>query len=94
MMPIRAIGKYALKQHAPQLLWLSHRSDVLKRLMQRTEMTLKCTPNQDELRLFRLDAHYLTDKAERAFGFRSKIGVDAGLAMSVAWLHHMGEAAM
>jgi hypothetical protein len=62
--------------------------------MQRTELTLKCTPNQDELALFKLDAHYLTDKAERAFGFRSKIAVDEGLAMSTDWLNHMGEAAM
>jgi nucleoside-diphosphate-sugar epimerase len=94
MGPVRAIGKYALKHHSPQLLWLSHRSDGLKRLMQRTELTLKCTPNQDELALFKLDAHYLTGKAESAFGFRSKIGVEEGLAMSVAWLNHMGEAAM
>jgi UDP-glucose 4-epimerase len=92
--PVRAIGKYALKHHAPQLIWLSQRSDGLKRLMRRTELTLKCTPNQDELALFKLDAHYLTDKAERAFGFRSQIGIDEGLAMSVAWLHHMGEVAM
>lgn len=94
MKPIRAIGKYALKYHAPKLLWLSHRSDGLKRLMQRTELTLKCTPSQEELTSFRLDAHYLTGKAERAFGFRPRVGVDTGLAMSVAWLKHMGEAAM
>jgi len=62
--------------------------------MQSTELTLKCTPNQDELALFKLDAHYLTGKAERAFGFRPEIGVDEGLAMSVAWLKHMGEPAM
>jgi nucleoside-diphosphate-sugar epimerase len=90
--PIRAVGKYALKHHRAQLLWLSHRSDSLKRLMQQTELTLKCTPNQDELSLFGLDAHYLTTKAERAFGFRPKVGVDEGLAMCVAWLNHMGEA--
>jgi len=94
MGPIRAIGKYALQHHAPQLLWLSHRSDGLKRLMQQTELTLKCTPNQDELKLFCLDAHYLTGKAERAFGFRPMIGIDEGLAMSVAWLNHMGDVAM
>jgi nucleoside-diphosphate-sugar epimerase len=92
--PIRAIGKYALKHHAPKLLWLSHRSDSLKRLMQRTELTLKCTLNQEELALFKRDAQYLTGKAERTFGFEPQIGVDAGLAMSVAWLDHMGEAAM
>jgi nucleoside-diphosphate-sugar epimerase len=94
MRPLRTIGKYALKHHPQQLLWLSHRSDGLKRLMQRTELTLKCTPNHDELTLFRLNAHYLTGKAERAFGFRSKVGVDEGLAMSVAWLNYMGEPAM
>ena len=94
MRPIKAIGKYALKHHAPQLLWLSHRNDVLKRLMQQTELKLKCTPNQDELSLFRLDAHYLTEKAERMFGFRPKIDLDDGLAMSVAWLNHMGNPAI
>ena len=92
--PIRAAGKYALKHHAPELLWLSHRSDLLKRLMQRTELRLKCTPNQDELTLFRLDARYLAEKAERTFGFGPEIDLDAGLAMSVAWLNHMGEPAM
>jgi nucleoside-diphosphate-sugar epimerase len=92
--PVRAVGKYAVKHHAPQLLWLSHRSDLLKRAMQRTELKLKCTPNQDELTLFRLNARYLTDKAERAFGFRPEVGVDAGLAMTVAWLDHMGEPAI
>lgn len=92
MGPIRAIGKYALKHHRPQLLWLSQRSDNLKRLMQQTELRLKCTPNQDELSLFKLDAHYLTTKAERAFGFQPTVGVDQGLAMCVAWLKHMGEA--
>jgi nucleoside-diphosphate-sugar epimerase len=94
MLPVRAIGKYALKNHAPQLRWLAQRSDRLQRLMQQTELTLKCTPDSDELFLFGLDAHYLPDKAERVFGFRSGIGVDAGLAMSVAWLNHMGDAGM
>jgi nucleoside-diphosphate-sugar epimerase len=92
--PIRAIGKYALKHHAPQLLWLSHRSDNLKRLMQQTELTLRCTLNQDELRLFSRDAYYVPGKAERAFGFRPKIGIDEGLEMSAAWLDHMGDAAI
>lgn len=92
MLPIRAIGKYALKHHAPQLRWLAQQSDKLQHLMQQTELTLKCTPDSDELSLFSLDVHYLPDKAERMFGFRSGIGVDAGLAMSVAWLNHMGEA--
>jgi nucleoside-diphosphate-sugar epimerase len=91
MLPVRAIGKYALKHHAPQLTWLAHRSDKLQHLMQQVELTLKCTPDSDELSLFSLDAHYVPDKAERVFGFRSALGVDAGLTMSVAWLNHMGE---
>ncbi len=88
--PIRVIGKYALKHHSTQLSWLARRNDRLQNLMQQVELTLKCTPDSDELSLFSLDAHYRPDKAERVFGFRSDIGVDAGLAMSVAWLNHMG----
>jgi nucleoside-diphosphate-sugar epimerase len=92
--PVRIIGKYALKHHAEKLLWLSHKNDRLRNLMRQTELTLKCTPNSDELSLFSLDATYRTDKVERLFGFRSRVDVDTGLGMSVAWLNHMGEPAM
>lgn len=47
--------------------------------MQDTKLTLKCTPDQNEAHVARLDAHYLTSKPEGAFGFRPKIGSDASL---------------
>jgi UDP-glucose 4-epimerase len=91
---LRMIGKYALKHHQPLLLWLSHKSMFLRERMRQTELALRCTPNSDEIRLFQLDASYLAGRAERAFGFRSDIDLDRGLASTTAWLDHMGEPAI
>jgi nucleoside-diphosphate-sugar epimerase len=91
---LRAIGKYALKHHQPLLLWLSNNSTLLRQRMQQTELMLRCTPNSDEMALFRLDAKYLTGRAESAFGFRSNIDLDRGLATTAAWLDFMGEPAI
>ncbi len=89
--PIRVAGKFALKNFSPQLVLLTKRSDRLKHLMKKTELILRCTPHAEELALFGLDATYQTNKAERAFGDCSRVGVSEGLAMTVAWLEHMGE---
>src|SRR5262249_28294574 len=90
---VRKVGKYAMTHHRDALRWVAHKSDGLKQLMERAELSMRLTTNGQELSLFRLDARYLTDKADRAFGFQSSIGVDAGLRMTVSWLDHMGEAA-
>jgi nucleoside-diphosphate-sugar epimerase len=87
---VRAVGKYALKHYKPQLRWLSEKSDKLKRVMEQTELTIRLTPSQDELKLFGLDAYYCTSKAERSFGLKPMVDIDAGLGNSVAWLNHIG----
>jgi nucleoside-diphosphate-sugar epimerase len=89
----RSVGRYVMKHHAVQLRWVAHKSDRLKSAMEQAELSLRLTTNQDELNLFGLHVNYLIDKAKHAFGFSPMIGVDAGLAMSIAWLNHMGEAA-
>jgi nucleoside-diphosphate-sugar epimerase len=89
---LRAVGKYALLHHSAKLRWISHKSDRLKHFMEQTELALRLTTNPQELSLYGLDARYVTDKANRAFGFPPKIGIDDGLSMTVAWLNHMGEA--
>jgi nucleoside-diphosphate-sugar epimerase len=91
--PVRVAGKIALKRFQPQLVWLSQKSDRAKHLLKETELTLRCTPNEDELRLFGLDAVYPTTKAERVFGFPPRVDIATGLAMSVAWLRHISDAA-
>jgi nucleoside-diphosphate-sugar epimerase len=91
--PVRVAGKVALKRFSPQLVWLSQKSDRAKHLLKETELTLRCTPNEDELRLFGLDAVYPTTKAERVFGFAPRVGIAQGLAMTVAWLRHISDAA-
>ena len=58
--------------------------------MEQTELTIRLTPSQDELKLFGLDAYYCTSKAERSFGLKPMVDIDAGLGNSVAWLNHIG----
>jgi nucleoside-diphosphate-sugar epimerase len=86
----KATGKYALKHYKPQLRWVSQKSSKLRDVMERSESSMRLAVNPDELSLFGLRAHYRMDKAEQAFGFRSEIGVDAGLALAVKWLKHVG----
>jgi nucleoside-diphosphate-sugar epimerase len=90
---VRRVGKYAATHHKAQLRWIAHRSDRLKGMMEHTETAMRLTVNPQELALYRLDATYLTAKADQTFGFGARIGLDQGLAMTAAWLDHMGESA-
>jgi len=90
--PLRIGGKFAIKHYSSQLTWLSHKSSYLRRAMKNAELTMRCAPNAEELGTFRQDVTYVTRKAEYMFGMRPKVGVQEGLAMTVAWLEHMGEA--
>lgn len=87
--PIRSAGKFALQNFKPQLSWLAQKSEHLSTLMKNTELTLRCTPNEDEIQMYGFDVTYDMGKAN-AFGFRSKVGVSQGLDMTVAWLNYMG----
>jgi nucleoside-diphosphate-sugar epimerase len=86
--PIRSTGKFALKNFKSQLTWLAQKSRPLSNLMKGTELTLRCTPNGDELQMYGSDITYDIRKAE-AFGLRSKVTVSEGLDMTVAWLKYM-----
>jgi hypothetical protein len=67
---------------------LAQKSRPLSNLMKGTELTLRCTPNGDELQMYGSDITYDIRKAE-AFGLRSKVTVSEGLDMTVAWLKYM-----
>jgi hypothetical protein len=88
---VKVGGKHALKHYRTQLRWMSQRSVTLRDMMEKSERSMRLAVNPDELSLFGLRARYLTDKAERAFGIRSEIAVDAGLALCVKWLNHVGD---
>lgn len=90
---VRSLGKYAMTHHRDALRWVAHKSDGLKQLMEQTELSMRLTTNAQELALYRLDARYLTDKANRVFGFQSSVDIDTGLRITARWLDHMGEAA-
>jgi len=89
--PLRSAGKLALRNFSSQLIWLSQRNAHVRHVMKVAELRLRCTPNEEELRLFGQDAIYTTAKAEQAFGICSRVGVEEGLTMTGAWLNHIGE---
>ena len=51
---------------------------------------LTAAPAPSELTLFALAATYPTQKAAAHLGWQPRIGLDEGLADSVAWLRTMG----
>ncbi len=86
--PVRSAGKFALQHFRPQLSWLAQKSERLNDLMKRTELTLRCIPNDNELELYRFDGVYSTQKSEQC-GLKSTIGVAEGLDMTIAWMKYM-----
>lgn len=90
---VKVVGKYAMANHPSTLRYFRNRSDRLKQLMDQTELKMRLTASQIELKVFTLDVIYRGDKATRLFGFPPSVTIDDGLTKTAAWLEHMGEAA-
>lgn len=87
--PIRAIGKYMLKNHRNLILEAANRSFFLKDLMKRTEDDLRLKPNDDEILLYGMDVTYSLERAKE-IGFEPQMSLDDGLAASVEWARSVG----
>jgi UDP-glucose 4-epimerase len=87
--PVRAIGKYMLKNHRGLILEAANKSFFLKDLMKRTEDDLRLKPNDDEILLYSTDVIYASKKA-RDIGFVPRTSLDDGLAASVEWAKSAG----
>ncbi len=87
--PIRAVGKYVLKNHRNLLTALTARSYFVTDTLRKVEEDLRLKPNEGEMALFGRDVVYTDDKA-RALGFTPPTSVDQGVAYSVEWAQKIG----
>jgi nucleoside-diphosphate-sugar epimerase len=87
--PIRAIGKYALKNHRGLILEAANKSFLLKDLIKRTEDDLRLKPNDDEILLYGMDVAYSSERAKE-IGFESRVSLEEGVAASIEWAKVVG----
>lgn len=90
MAPVRTTAKWVLRQFPGLVMGVYQRSAMARRLMKSAESAIKQTPTAGEFHLYSINAQFPTAKAERLIGFRPTIGVAEGVALSVAWLRHVG----
>jgi nucleoside-diphosphate-sugar epimerase len=88
--PVRASAKFALKQFEEPLKKAYQRSEKARYVMQRFERYMKTTPRLAELGLYNRNALYPSTKAQTRLGYRPRIGIDTGLNLTAAWIHHLG----
>ena len=90
MAPVRASAKWVLKKAPGLVMGLYQKSGFARRLMKGAEGAIRQTPTAGEFRLYSIAARYPTDKAIRLIGYRPAFSVAEGIALSVAWLKHVG----
>ncbi len=90
MAPVRISAKWVLRKAPGLVMSVYQRSALARKLMKSAESAIKQTPTAGEFHLYSIKAEFPAAKAERVLGFRPAIGVAEGVALSVAWLRHIG----
>jgi nucleoside-diphosphate-sugar epimerase len=90
LQPVKLSARFILKHFEAPLKKLYERSRGARKAMQFAEKSIKTSASNDELNLYNRRAVYSSSKAQEMLGYRPRIGVDAGLGLSVAWLKHLG----
>ena len=90
LMPVRETARMLLAKHRDRIMKIYERYDLAKKLMKRTETSLKTTPTPQELKLYNRRAAYPIAKAKQRLGYEPRFDMRRGLEMSVRWLAHHG----
>ena len=90
MEPVRASAKFALSHFGTPIKGLAARVPPLKQAMKSVELTIKTTPRPADLALFSRKALYSYGKAQETIAFTPRFDVDAGLALTLAWMNQVG----
>lgn len=90
MEPVRVSAKFALSHFGTPIKGLAARVLPLKQVMKSVERTIKTTPRPADLALFSRKALYSCSKAQEAIGFNPRFDLDAGLALTLAWMNQVG----
>lgn len=90
MAPVRTVGKLALSKFGRVIARLNATSSFAAKSMRATESALKLTPTREQLKLYRVDAEYVIEKARKLLGYSPRVNVSEGLSYSVSWLNRHG----
>lgn len=88
MMPVRKVAKGLMNQFGDAILALYKKNALARRLMRRTEATIRQTPTMSEFRLYSRRVQYSTAKAERTLGYRPTFPMERALELIGGWLKH------
>lgn len=87
-MPVRVAARYVQNHYGDLVTTLYRQSALAKRIMKRTEQSLKTTPSTVELAQFSRKSHYSIKKANLLLGYDPKTDIQTGLRISADWLRH------
>lgn len=90
MEPLRVSAKFA-RDHFARAIWsVATRSPAAKQMMKRVEAKMKTSPRPNDFALYNRRARYLATRAADTLGFKPRVHLDAGLALTVQWLDQVG----
>lgn len=90
MQPVRATAKLALKHFQRPIMHLYQNSDAARVVMKFAEGMIRRAPTSGEFRLYGRRGTFPTAKAERLLGYRPRVSMAEGVALSAAWVRHSG----
>jgi nucleoside-diphosphate-sugar epimerase len=90
--PVRIAGKIILKHFGGPVMAAYKRSPAVKRAMKFTEGLVRKVPSSSEFHMYGKAVAFPCRKAEELLGYRPAVSVEAGVALSAAWLAHHGYA--
>jgi nucleoside-diphosphate-sugar epimerase len=88
--PVRTLGKYMLKHHRDELVWLCNRSDRFKGLLKGVEERLRSTANLVDMEAYQRKVAYPIEKARQLLSYSPQVSVLDGLVECREWLRHQG----
>ena len=88
--PIRNLARFMLSKFGRTVSKLHAQSSTAASYMNATESSLKLMPTPEQLKLYRVEAEYVIDKARAELGYVPQVNLQQGLTHCVAWLNQQG----
>lgn len=88
MAPVRRLAKFALANFSDQIMALYKRYALVKLVMRKAEGMIRQAPSSNEFAMYSRKLRFPTAAAAASLGYHPAVGMDEGVARSVAWLRH------
>lgn len=90
MEPIRGSIKF-MRNHFERFIKLvASKNRQARRAMKFVETRMKTAPSLHDLKLYRRNVHYSSEKAHHILNYQPNVGLNEGLQMSAQWLEQIG----